>query len=108
MKIVRTGALAVLVIAAPLAPAHLSAQEQAADSLEVIPLVPLTVTVLRTPVRMDQAPFTVAALRRDAAERAPRAGARRGVAWRRGRAGGQSVQRRAGRTALDPRLWCPG
>ncbi len=70
MKIVRTGALAVLVIAAPLAPAHLSAQEQAADSLEVIPLVPLTVTVLRTPVRMDQAPFTVAALRRDAAERA--------------------------------------
>lgn len=71
MKIVRTGALAVLVLAAHLAPAHLSAQEeQAADSLEVIPLVPLTVTVLRTPVRMDQAPFTVAAWRRDAAERA--------------------------------------
>src|SRR5690606_22969824 len=71
MKIVRTGALAVLVLAAHLAPAHLSAQEeQAADSLEVIPLVPLTVTVLRTPVRMDQAPFTVAAWRRDASERA--------------------------------------
>src|SRR5690606_41759924 len=51
MKIVRTRALAVLVIPAPLAPAHLSAQEEAADSLEVIPLVPLTVTVLRTPVR---------------------------------------------------------
>lgn len=70
MEFVRTGALTVLVLLTAWAPARLSAQEQAADSLEVIPLVPLTVTVLRTPVRTDQAPFTVTALRRDAAERA--------------------------------------
>src|SRR5690606_40913678 len=84
MKLVRTGASTVLILLTAWAPAHLSAQDPDADSLEVIPLVPLTVTVLRTPVRLDQAPFTVAAQRRDAAERA-RAGtgldeALRGVA----------------------------
>jgi iron complex outermembrane receptor protein len=70
MKSVRTGPLTTLVLLTAWAPACLSAQELPPDTLEAIPLVPLTVTVLRTPLRTDQAPFTVTALRRDAAERA--------------------------------------